>query len=93
MAPGTFFVSISPLFLDPSGAGPGPGGGVWGAGGVRGGTWKFPKLGPTHRWLSVGGGGVRTYVCYEHMYVCTFFWHKIKFQCRSTHGSMTQILV
>ena len=32
-----------------------------GAGGLRGGTWKFPKLGPTHRWLSVGGGGV--YVC------------------------------
>ena len=21
-----------------------------------GGTWKFPKLSPTHRWLSVGGG-------------------------------------
>ena len=22
-----------------------------------GGTWKFPKLGPTHKWLSVGIGG------------------------------------
>ena len=62
MAPGTFFVSISPLFLNPFGAGAGPGGG--GAGGVKGGTWKFPKLGPTHRWLSVGGGGV-----YVRMYV------------------------
>ena len=36
MAPGTFFVSISPLFLDPFGAEAGPGGGVWGAGGVKG---------------------------------------------------------
>ena len=26
-----------------------------------GGTWKFSKLGPTHTWLSVGGGGC-TYV-------------------------------
>ena len=25
--------------------------------GLVGGTWKFPKLSPTHRWLSVGGGG------------------------------------
>ena len=34
-----------------------------GVGGQRGGTWKFSKLGPTHTWLSVGGGGmyVRTY--------------------------------
>ena len=23
-----------------------------------GGTWKFPKLSQTHRWLSVGGGEV-----------------------------------
>ena len=39
----------------------------WGVGGwgVKGGTWKFPKLGPTHRWLSVGGGGV-----YVHMTLC-----------------------
>ena len=33
-----------------------------GQGGSKGGTWKFPKLGPTHRWLSVGGGRC-TYVC------------------------------
>ena len=70
MAPGTFFVSISPLFLDPFGAGAGPGGGVWGAGGVKGGTWKFPKLGLTQRWLSVGGGGVCMYIRYVHTYVC-----------------------
>ena len=63
MAPGTFFVSISPLFLDPFGAGAGPGGGVWVGGRV--GTWKFPKLDPTHRWLSVGGGGV-----YVHTTLC-----------------------
>ena len=46
----------------------------WGVGGwgVKGGTWKFPKLGPTHRWLSVGGGGcmyVRMLCTYIHMYV------------------------
>ena len=29
-----------------------------GRGGL-GGTWKFPKLSQTHRWLSVGGGGCR----------------------------------
>ena len=28
----------------------------WGQGGSKGGTWKFPKLGSTHKWLSVGGG-------------------------------------
>ena len=51
-----------------------------GQGGSRGYTWKFPKLGPTHRWLSVWGGGV--YVHYVHMYIHTYvhFWHKIKFQ-------------
>ena len=49
-----------------------------GSRGDQGGTWKFPKLGPTHRWLSVGG----VYVCMYVMYVCTYvcFWHKIKFQ-------------
>ena len=26
--------------------------------GLVGGTWKFPKLSPTHRWLCVGDGGV-----------------------------------
>ena len=36
--------------------------GVGGQGGVKGGTWKFSKLGPTHTWLSVGGGEC-TYVC------------------------------
>ena len=50
-----------------------PGGRGWGlwAGGW-GGTWKFPKLGPTHKWLSVGGGGVYicTYVTYVRMYIC-----------------------
>ena len=30
--------------------------------GSRGGTWKFSKLDPTHTWLSVGGGGVRTHI-------------------------------
>ena len=25
--------------------------------GVKGGHWKFPKLGSTYRWLSVGGDG------------------------------------
>ena len=35
------------------------GAGNWGS---RGGTWKFSKWGPTHTWLSVGGGGVCTYV-------------------------------
>ena len=35
------------------------GAGGWGS---RGGTWKFSKLGPTHTWLSVGGGGVCTYI-------------------------------
>ena len=44
--------------------GVGEGGGGWG------GTWKFPKLGPTHRWLSVGAGGVPMYVC---TYVRSFF--------------------
>ena len=37
--------------------------GVGGQEGSRGGTWKFSKLGPTHTWQSVGGGG---------MYVCTY---------------------
>ena len=41
--------------------------GGWVKGGSRGGAWKCSKLGPTHRWLSVGGGGV--YIC---MYVCTY---------------------
>ena len=36
--------------------------------GVKGGTWKFPKLGPTHRWLSVGVY-ICTYVMYLHTYV------------------------
>ena len=72
MAPGTYFVSISPLFFYPYGAE--VGGGVWGAGvgsrGIKGGTWKFPKLGPTHRWLSVGGGDVlHMYITYVWMYV------------------------
>ena len=40
------------------------GGGWWG-------TWKFPKLGPTHRWLSVEAGGC-TYVCTLCMYVLTY---------------------
>ena len=37
--------------------------GVGGRGGSRGwgDTWKCIQVGPTHRWLSVGGGGV--YVC------------------------------
>ena len=51
-------------------------GGGWGLGG----TWKFPKLSPTHRWLSVGGGGVyiHTYIMYVHTFLC----HKVtlKFQ-------------
>ena len=46
--------------------GVGEGGGGWGV------TWKFSKLGSTHRWLSVGAGGC-TYVCtlrtYVRMYV------------------------
>ena len=42
-----------------------------------GGTWKFPKLGPTHRWLSVGGGGVHMYVCYTRTYVCMFLKQKL----------------
>ena len=48
----------------------GQGVGCGGAGGVKGGTWKFPKLGPTHRWLSVGGRGV--YVCMYVTYICTY---------------------
>ena len=47
---------------DPGGRGGWGLGGAWGLGGegVPG------NLGPTHRWLSVGGGGVyiRTYVTY-----------------------------
>ena len=46
--------------------------GVGEEGGGWGGTWKFPKLGPTHRWLSVGAGGVPMYVCYVCTYVHTF---------------------
>ena len=42
-----------------------------GQGGSKGGTWKFPKLGPTHRLLSVGGVGC-TYVCTLHTYVRTY---------------------
>ena len=40
--------------------------------GGQGGTWKFPKLGPTHRLLSVGGRGVylHMYITYVHTYVC-----------------------
>ena len=34
------------------------GGQTQGVGAWWGGTWKFPKLSQTHRWLSVGGGGV-----------------------------------
>ena len=26
--------------------------------GLKGGTWKFPKMSPTHRWLFVGAGGM-----------------------------------
>ena len=37
-------------------------GGGWGSRGW-GDTWKCIQVGPTHRWLSVGGGGV-----YVHMY-------------------------
>ena len=29
-----------------------------GGGGLVGGTWKFPKLSPTHGWLCVGDVGV-----------------------------------
>ena len=42
-----------------------------GGGGGWGGTWKFPKLGPTHRWLSVGGWGC-TYVRMLCMYIRTY---------------------
>ena len=42
-------------------------GGGWGLGG----TWNFPKLGPTHRWLSVGAGGC-TYVYMLRMYICRY---------------------
>ena len=42
------------------------GAGGWGSRGAqrggKGGTWKFSKLGPTHTWLSVRGGGVCTYI-------------------------------
>ena len=44
-----------------------------GGGGGWGGTWKFPKLGPTHRWLSVGVGVYLcmyvTYVTYVHTFL------------------------
>ena len=64
MAPGTFFVSISPLFLDPFGAGVGPGGGVWGAGGFKGGYLEIPKTGSnTEMAVCRGWGGVCMYVC------------------------------
>ena len=43
-------------------------------GGSRGGTWKFPKLGATHRWMSVGGGGCT--------YVHTFLWYGMKYRSR-----------
>ena len=35
------------------------GGQIQGVGGrgLVGGTWKFPKLSPTHGWLCVGSGG------------------------------------
>ena len=40
----------------------GVGGRGWGSRG-SGDTWKCIQVGPTHRWLSVGGGGaVCTYV-------------------------------
>ena len=46
---------------------------LWGkshgvGGGGSGVTWKFPNLGPTHRWLAVGAGGC-TYVHTLHMYI------------------------
>ena len=40
----------------------GVGGRGWGSRGW-GDTWKCIQVGPTHRWLSVGGGGL-----YVHMY-------------------------
>ena len=40
----------------------GVGGRGWGSRGW-GNTWKCIQVGPTHRWLSVGGGGC--------MYICT----------------------
>ena len=41
-----------------------PGGRGWGSRGW-GDTWKCIQVGPTHRWLSVGGGGVCMYVSTE----------------------------
>ena len=35
---------------------------VWGI------VWNIPNLGATHTWLSVGGGGVPTYVHYIRTY-------------------------
>ena len=40
--------------------------GGWGLGG----TWKFPKLGPTQ--MTVCGGWGCTYVCMLHTYICTY---------------------
>ena len=62
MAPGTFFVSISPLFLDPFGAGAGPGVGCGGTGGVKGGYLEISKTGSnTQMALCRGWRGVCTY--------------------------------
>ena len=71
----------------------------WGRGGgwrLGGGTWKFPNLSRTHRWLPVGAGGVNlcTYVMYVHTFV--HFCDK-KLRSRSTYfekicGSPLQVV-
>ena len=78
LKPALVYVKIIGTFVcgtEPGGRG---GAGGWGGRGWGwGGTWKCPELGPTHRWLSVGGGGC-TYVCTLRTYIC--FWHKMKFK-------------
>ena len=54
------YAKIMGIFV--CGAEPGVGGRGWWSRGW-GDTWKCIQVGPTHRWLSVGGGGC--------MYICT----------------------